>query len=379
MSTVVKVLRSRNRNSKAKARRANKTKPMRKLPAVKPILDTIEMVGKPVWNGLRSIFGKEQAQMHTFPTQSTFATPSSFAVLQNNVSQSAPDEPITHSSLGAHGIRCRVQQPYVDFIQPYINDLVTPQENTYLSYYNSVVPYDAMIPPLGSGLKNAFAFALNPMLFGGAIAQKAALYDRYVFRELTFEYTTATTTTQLGSICMGIENDIANLSATDFSGLRMVNPSVTFPARIPQSCLNYKYDGDQLYYVSSEAPTIPGALAQERQQIQGVFEAAWNGPVPRATDADFFENRLGTLIVYMVVDFFYPIPPPILTAQNQALLSALKSELVRRQRPTTSTRVALHSAAILADAKLLADSLQSMAITEEEILKNPPKITTLNS
>jgi len=315
------------------------------------IADSVESIVKPVWSGLRSVLGKEASA-----SSATFATPASFACVENNSSVVHPDEPISHPTLGFRGVRMRVQQPYLDFVEPFASGSLL----SFLGFSNSVVSPDGAIPPLYPAPRgvSSFSWALNPVLFGGALAQKAVLYDRYVFRRITFEYTTTTTTTQLGSITMGIENDIGRIAANDFSTLRMVVPSVTFPARIPQARLNFVYNGPELFYTLEKAPSGAGSAAQQRQQIQGVFSAGWaggNGPVLNV------RNTVGFLMAYIDIEFYDPIPPIVLPPNQEVLLSGLRASLNRRRIAPNPPSVAAHAAAVEREVDLLTTKLIEMS------------------
>jgi len=325
------------------------------------IADSIESIVKPVWTGVRSVLGKEASA-----STATFATPASFACVENNSSVVHPDEPVSHPTLGFRGIRTRVQQPYLDFIQPtlYNNSSI----RSHLGTQNSVVAASGALPPLVStpaGV-SAFNWALNPVLLGGALAQKAKLYDRYVFRGITFEYTTTTTTTEKGSITMAVENDIGRLAANDFSTLRMVVPSVTFPARIPQARLNYVYNGPELYYTLDSVNTSGPFTAQQRQQVQGVFGAGFaGGGIPTAETM----NILGFVMVYVDIEFYDPIPPVVLPPAQELLLSGIRSSLRERQIAKTPTSFAVHAAAVEKEVSLLTDKLFALSeLTDEEAL-----------
>lgn len=325
------------------------------------IADSVESVVKPVWNGLRSVLGKEASA-----SSATFATPASFACVENNSSVVHPDEPVSHPTLGFRGVRMRVQQPFLDLVEPYIPGSGV----TFLATSNSVVPATGAVPPVvptSQGM-TAFSWALNPVLFGGALAQKAVLYDRYVFRSITFEYTTTTTTTQLGVITMGVENDIGRIAANDFSTLRMVVPSVTFPARIPQARLNFVYNGPELFYTLDKVPSGPIYSAQQRQQIQGVFSAGWaGGPGPVLNQ----RNTVGFLMAYVDIEFYDPIPPIVLPPAQEVLLSGLRDSLNKRRIAVNPPSVRSHAAAVEREVDLLTTKLIEMSELPDEDALSP--------
>lgn len=325
------------------------------------IADTVESIVKPVWGGLRSVLGKEASSA----SSATFATPASFACVENNSSVTHPDEPVSHPTLGFRGVRMRVQQPYLDLVEPFAT---SGGQVSFLAFSNSVASQDGAIPPIFGNARgySSFSWALNPVLLGGALAQKAVLYDRYVFRRITFEFTTTTTTTQLGSITMGIENDVARIAADDFSSLRMVVPSVTFPARIPQARLNFVYDGPELYYTLDRAPSGPGSFAQSRQQIQSVFSAGFSGGAPPVLNGN---NTLGFLMAYIDIEFYDPIPPIVLLPAQESLLSGLRNSLHQRRIARKAPSVVAHAAAVEREVNLLTDKLIALSeLTDEEAL-----------
>jgi len=259
----------------------------------------------------------------------------------------------------------RVQQPYLDFVEPFTT---MGGGVSYLGFSNSVVSPGGALPPVFPTTRgtSSFSWALNPVLFGGALAQKAVLYDRFVFRSITFEYTTTTTTTQLGSITMGIENDVARIAANDFSTLRMVVPSVTFPARIPQARLNFVYDGPELYYTLEKAPSGAQFAAQQRQQIQGVFSAGFSGGAAPVLNGN---NTLGFLMAYVEIEFYDPIPPLVLPTAQEALLSGLRTSLYERRKVRNPPSVVAHAAAVEKEVNLLTTKLIELSeLSDEEAL-----------
>jgi len=242
--------------------------------------------------GIRSMMNLKEA---------SFATPASFASVSNNITQLSAPEKIQHSSLGIAGVRMRGSQPFTT-----LESSVTPSPSSW-TFFNSGGREAYVLDP--------FTIPINPVNLGGPLGVQALLYDRYVFRQMKFTFTTQQTTTYLGlgTFCYQVDanNDVVGSvgSGEGFSLARMVIPNVTFPWRIPKAELDVIYEGPELYYcgpIDGSGHTAPTSDAGERQTYQGIFKGFDAAPPDTTSQPSAF---LGVMDVEYVVDFYDPIPP----------------------------------------------------------------------
>lgn len=138
---------------------------------------------------------------------------------------------------------------------------------------------------------------MNPMLFRGRLATIASNYERFVFRRIRFIYSTNQPNNVTGnSLVLGVHSDGEFDADAPFnaSELRQVTPSITFPIYAPTAIVDYKYDGESLYYVSpiNANATFP---SDERLCNQGLFCGYWV--------AISFVGTTGTLGGYIDIEY----------------------------------------------------------------------------
>jgi hypothetical protein len=249
--------------------------------------------------GIRSMFNLKEA---------SFATPASFANVTNNITQLSPASEIRHPVLGNAGIRIHGSQPFSA-----IQSSVTTAPVTW-TFFDSGTR--------GATTSDPFTIPVNPLDFGGPLGVQALLYDRYVFRQLKFVFTTQQTTNYLGlgTFCYEADanNDVVGSvgSGEGFVLARMVTPNVTFPWRIPKAELDVLYEGPELYYCGPTG-VDPSSGAEERQKYQGLFKGFDASPPLVGVSPSAF---LGVLDVEYVIDFYDPIPPiTILGASSEEM------------------------------------------------------------
>jgi len=261
--------------------------------------------------GVRNFTG-----MKSMGSDAVFATPSSFAIIQNNPMMQAPERVVTHPTKGCSGIQVRGSMP-----------LATVNVNTLGSNnFGSLVPYSGT-----SGQVDLFHIPMNPLWLGGELAATALLYDNYVFDELIVKFVTSQTTTYLGTLGMCFEKDFANILSQDFDSLRQVQPCVVFPIRVPESLLRYSYKGPELYYKQLQNEPDATFAPEGRQEFQCVF--GLQSPV---LGGSTLGDVLGYLDVEYVCSFYNRTPPdqtlPKSHRESQAvrlLLSKMRGESVR--------------------------------------------------
>jgi hypothetical protein len=285
----------------SKARKA-KHKPKRK-GLLTTALDVAEGVASYLPGAIKGIRGMFSAK------EASYATPSSFACIQNNVTQMEPSSRVTHPSLGIAGTRVYGSQP-LSFIQ-----LASG------SPPGAFFRLDVTIPAIVS----TNVIVMNPILLGGPLSVQGYLHDRYVFRMIRIKYTTYVTTTTLGVGAMCFEKDIASLTAQSFNGVRVVTPNVTFPYRIPKAELDYVYDGPDLFYCDQATVGLPVNLPQARQDVQSVLVGFDPTGIVPGTDPSF----MGYLDIEYVIDFFDPVAPTALLGTTTKEILALRE--LRRQ------------------------------------------------
>lgn len=273
----------------------------------KGFLDTAESVAgllPGAIRGIRSTFGNFKQSAHR---EAVFATPASFAMVQNNVTEMSAEGPVTHPTLGLTGTRLSFSQPLATILA------------------SSVPPGQFFNPASGPATlgPDNYSIFLAPYILQGPIAYRAATFEKYVFRRVRVKYITYQTTAFLGCAALGIEVDPARPVSSDFQTLRMVTPSVTFPYRIPEAVLEWFYDGPDVYFT---AAPVGNDIAQSRQNHQAIIRGYDAFPVTR-TGADV----MGFLEISGDIEFYDPIPPAAITAMNlrehlavTSVLSALR-------------------------------------------------------
>ena len=288
----------------------------------KGILDTAETIAGYLPGAIKGIRGVLGNFRHTAHREAAFATPASFAMIQNNVTSMGLAGPVQHPSLGLSGMRYRFSQPLATFFPSW----VAPNPAGFWRTTDG----PATIGP------DAFSILLAPYIFQGPLAFEAANHEKFVFRTLRIKLITYQTTTQKGVGVICIENDPATPVSSDFQSGRMVTPSVTFPYRIPEAVLEYFYDGPDLFFTT--APT-GGDIAQSRQNHQGII---------RGFDANGGNGNTEVMMYAEVsgeIEFYNPVPPLGITAQNlrerlavETVLKALRPRTVPLQIPGYSER-----------------------------------------
>lgn len=248
--------------------------------------------------GVRGLFNMREA---------SYATPASFACVQNNITQMKSEQPVNHPKLGIAGMRVSGSQPFGVILLS--TDVGPPVSNTFWTNESA-----------GASQLDPHTIPLNPVALGGPLSVYGKLYDRFVIRSLRLKYTSYQTTNVVGILGFCIEKDIANLVANSFDTLRQVCPNVTFPIRIPKAELDYVYDGPELYYCTGQETSS----AEMRQIDQGAvigFTAVPDVPGSPSLIAGFVD-------VEYVVDFFDPVPPVSILGRSVEERHAL--EMVRR-------------------------------------------------
>lgn len=298
------------RKSRVQGRPSRKSGNPAKPPRKGNLLDTVEDIATAIpgaIRGARSLLGLSRK------SEVAFATPASFAMVQNNVTQLSGPIAVTHPRLGIAGQRMKFSQPL---------GTVRPVIGSGAGFWQAL--------PLGGpalvGPDN-FTILLNPETLGGPLAFESARFDRYKICDITVKFVTYQTTTFVGTGAMAIESDVSNLQANSFQTLRMVQPSVTFPYRIPEACLQMVFESDELYYCRKiEAPGATTNRAEARQVYQAALRG-WDATdvVPGPAGTCGFVEISGS------IEFFDPIPPSSSAPMNlkehlavQAVLQAMR-------------------------------------------------------
>jgi hypothetical protein len=123
----------------------------------------------------------------------------------------------------------------------------------------------------------------NPMNYGGKLAFRALLFQRYRFNSVSIRAMNTCGVSQNGSAGSAYYKDwalcIKEYSVGGFLAFdRLMDlvPSLAAPNSVPQSVMNIPYPGNELYYVGTNAggpwSSPPGwGDAQNRQEIQGAI------------------------------------------------------------------------------------------------------------
>lgn len=263
--------------------------------------------------GIRSIFNAKEA---------SFATPASFASVQNNITQMNPERMVTHATLGLSGTRVVGSQPLTT---------VMSSASTFFGGSGSSFQTDSSTIPI------------NPITLGAALGVQAQLYDRFVFRRLRFVFTTYVTTNTVGVGAFCYENDANNdvvgsvIGSGGFRLARQVIPNVTFPFRIPKAELDVVYDGPDLFYCNNSAGggNAPATGAEERQMWQGLFKGFDANPPTAGVLYGFIDLEYE-------IEFYDPIPPIALLGssveEREAHLAVRKYFAGHRPKPLVHRR-----------------------------------------
>jgi hypothetical protein len=253
-----------------------------------------------------------------------FATPASFAKVENNTTFLSPELPIIHPDLGIAGVRVTFNQPLVDLVVGY-EQFLGP--TTWLNQFFAFTGPSATWPLYTSGsgappyLTNGNYIDLNPSLayLGGPLSTIASRYLKYRFNHVTVTYTTAVGTNQPGSFGLCIIDDPGSASdvATSFNASREITPNVIAPYRIPEAALRWESRDKQVYFVENPdytGPGNPGSVPDARQTIQATIAGFDSGILwaPTGTTSPPAPPPLtaaGYLSISGDIEFYEPIPP----------------------------------------------------------------------
>nr|UJQ92820.1 MAG: hypothetical protein [Narnaviridae sp.] len=193
---------------------------------------------------------------------------------------------------------------------------------------------------------------INPVSMRGRLASIASGYERYVFRNIRFQYVTSTTSNYNSggqmAMCFQADGNIDTDTPQNYLEVRQVTPSVAFPAFAPTALVDYKYNGDQLFYCSNTA--TDSIAANLRQKFQGLFIAycASVGSTPSIT--------LGYIDVSYTIDLYYPTFTQYLTLSSNPSIAAtamLLEELDRKERQNKVKVEDPHAKALAASREML--------------------------
>ncbi len=231
-----------------------------------------------IWRGIRSLFNfKEQEQS---PQTAITSIPAAFSVVMNNQAFDGPEQPCIHPTLGIRGIRFEGSQ-FLFRTQYAIGGtpmLASTVPGTMYAWNAIATP-----PPLPAGI----VIPVQPVNFGGKLAFRSFIYQRYRFNYIRLRFVSTCGVTQTGSMSAGYWKDFARLmdeyqtaGYISFDQVMDTVPSVAVPNAVPLAALNVPYEGNELYYIGSNdgAPyngTDPAVGnwgdAQNRQEVQGAL------------------------------------------------------------------------------------------------------------
>lgn len=262
------------------------------------------------------------------PRTTRFATPASFAKIESNTTFISAERPVTHPSLGIAGVRFHGRQP-LTAVAPNTNTAGAPSSQFW------TVEGPAQTWPLaGAGTVVQTYIDLTPSVlgFGGPLATRASLYQRYRFTSIRIVYTSACGTDTQGQGGMAIiEDPGAPQSVADtYQTLREVEPHVTFPYRVPEAQLNWMSRNTTLYYVFDVDSVAIGpdtVSADTRQCKQGTLVGFDSGLVVAPPGAASIPT-LGYADLEYEIEFYDPVPPnSSVSARNGAERELIKAVL----------------------------------------------------
>jgi hypothetical protein len=303
--------------------------------------------------------------------ETAFATPASFALIQNNPTLSSPERPVSHPRLGINGVRFTGRQPLA-VIQPCI-DL-----GAALGYFFNPLTSTANIPALTGQYID-----MSPLNLNGPLANKAMGYEKYAYHKVRLVYTTTQTTTFVGTASLALIDDPAVLHAiTSFDATRMITPSVMFPYRVPQAGLNWTYGGDELFYVHRSSGAV-ASLAESRQYNQLTLIGFDSGSINTVTPG----TTVGYLDLEYDIDFYDPIPPTanpsMVNNMTERHAVAKLLEAMRVRAPSKHLIVPPEPSAVLS-AAIKALALESAAsagcpLGAPDVNTDPSRYSSLSS
>jgi len=150
---------------------------------------------------------------------------------------------VVHPFLGTQGIRIKGRQPFVK---------VSEVKGNYFALLPDIATVDdgvyGTLPPHAAGNY----VVLTPLEMGGMLERYGQLYQKYVFRNIRFIYSTTTGTNTSVSFAMSVSHDPGvqafSQPPTSYSAVRMVNPNCNTPIWDPQCVLNYHYKGMDTWF-----------------------------------------------------------------------------------------------------------------------------------
>ncbi len=238
--------------------------------------------------------------------------PSAFVNVLGNTCYYQASSQVQNPNLGIDGCRLIGCQPF--------QDVTTDATTTNL-----------LVDATLATQNNANSILISPDRLNGPLAARANLYDRFVFRDIIFEYVSLVATSQAGGMAMGVMHEGAALGlATNFSTTRQIVPSVAFPFRTDRAYLHVHYDGPELYFNAADTASLAGA----RQTEQYVFNA-W----PSVTSIGAVSQ--GFINIYYIIDLYDPVPSQgfTLSVSNKTERDLLKRIADKIKEPKDKDRI----------------------------------------
>jgi hypothetical protein len=260
------------------------------------------------------------------PSLANFATPASFARVENNTTFLGPERSITHPELGIAGVSVDFNQPLADGKVGWILQSIAPAQfvNSFFdtlsgpaSTWPTLANPGAVVPGPYPCVGNFIDVNPSVSYLGGPLSTIASRYLKYRFNNLVITFTTAVGTQQSGSFAMCICDDPSAVSAvaTSFNSAREVTPNLLAPYRIPEACLRWDSRDKQLYFIESPdyiGPGNPGTVPDARQTIQCSIAAFDSGILwfnGNTGGANAVIIPVGYFTISGNVEFYEPIPP----------------------------------------------------------------------
>lgn len=143
---------------------------------------------------------------------------------------------------------------------------------------------------------NANVYRVSTDTLNGPCAAQANLHQKYVIRDMLWEFNTNVASTQAGSFAMCIVTDGADaVGPSSFSEVRQVTPSIVIPFRADKAYLHYHYDGDDTYFTLLDSTST----ASRRQTCQLSFVG-----FPSASSIGAVTQ--GYINVYYIIELYQP-------------------------------------------------------------------------
>lgn len=144
---------------------------------------------------------------------------------------------------------------------------------------------------------------LNPLCMGGRLAELAALYTKYMFTNVRFDYVPITATTQTGNLSFGYSSDpnIAYSQSASTAKVLQINPNYSGPFYVKGSLSTVPKRSDDLFLINTNVSSSADKGVDYFASIQGALTGISTTAGPSGG------LQLGILMISYTIVFDTPI------------------------------------------------------------------------